>query len=235
LSGTIWFLASANKPPASPAYYRHRGDGTGSRQDREEKVDYIPRLFKSKVEVAARRAMLDQPHIAPIARFLADLRAANPSWEFPDCDPLGGGVDAEILFIFEKPGPKTSEAGGGSGFLSVDNDNPTAANSCAFLDEAGIARERTLFWNVMPGWNGKIAYTKDELKEGPKALRGLLALLPKLRAVVLVGTPTQQTRNAIVALRPGLKIISSAHPSPKVRAMNRPKWDAIPVQWAEAV
>jgi hypothetical protein len=196
------------------------------------KIDYTPRAFRNKDLIAARRAMLRLPHIAPITQFIARLRAANPGWEFPDCDPLGGGVNAEILFLFEKPGPQGAAS---SGILSVDNDDATAAYSSAFLKQAGVARERTLFWNVMPGWNGKIAYTKDELTEGPKALRELLALLPKLHAVVLVGAPAQRAREIIAALRPELKIISSAHPSPRVKASYPAKWAAIPAQWAQAV
>ena len=37
--------------------------------------------------------------------------------EFPDFDPLGGGVRSDMLFVLEKPGPKTSRQGGGSGLL----------------------------------------------------------------------------------------------------------------------
>jgi hypothetical protein len=195
-------------------------------------MDYTPRAFSDKALIADRRAMLAQPHIAPIARLVAALRTENPGWVFPDCDPLGGGTQADILFIFEKPGP---QGAGSSGFLSIDNDDLTAAYTCGFLEKVGIARDRILFWNTMPGWNGKIAYTADELRKGPEALRRLLALLPDLRTVVLVGNPARERAGKLIArLRPDLKVITSAHPSPRVRATNRAKWEAIPAQWAAA-
>jgi hypothetical protein len=170
-----------------------------------------------------------------LARHIAGLRAANPGWEYPDCDPLGGGVNAEILFVFEKPGPKTSEAGGGSGFLSVDNNDGTAANTCAFLEKARIAREKLLFWNAMPGWNGKIAYTAEEIKKGSAAFRDLLTRFPKLRFVVLVGKAAEGVAGPVLAeARPDVQVLVSAYPSPQVYRFNPAKWHAIPAAWAAA-
>jgi hypothetical protein len=61
--------------------------------------------------------MLKDPHVAPLTDFVEHLRRKHQGWEFPDFDPLDGGINAEILFLFEKPGPKTSARGGGSGFI----------------------------------------------------------------------------------------------------------------------
>ncbi len=48
--------------------------------------------------------------------------------EVPDFDPMDAGVEARILFLFEKPGPMTSKHKTGkrvgSGFISRDNDDP---------------------------------------------------------------------------------------------------------------
>jgi hypothetical protein len=46
----------------------------------------------------------------------------------PDFDPLDGGVNAQVLFLLEKPGPMAAEDGkrAGSGFISRDNDDGTA-------------------------------------------------------------------------------------------------------------
>jgi hypothetical protein len=62
--------------------------------------------------------MLQELHIAALSEFVENLRRAHPDWEFPDLDPFDGGSNADILFLFEKPRPKTSARGGGSGFIS---------------------------------------------------------------------------------------------------------------------
>jgi hypothetical protein len=54
--------------------------------------------------------------------YVAELRTSkNADAEFPDFDPLDGGINAKILFLFEKPGPRTSQHDGGSGFISAEN------------------------------------------------------------------------------------------------------------------
>jgi predicted MFS family arabinose efflux permease len=42
----------------------------------------------------------------------AKLRRQRPDWEVPDFAPAGGGIASVVLFLFEKPGPKTAQAGG---------------------------------------------------------------------------------------------------------------------------
>jgi hypothetical protein len=83
--------------------------------------------------------MLWEPHIAPLTAYVATLRDRGMS-EVPDFDPLDSGKDARVLFLFEKPGPKTSEVGGGSGFISRNNDDPTAEATFRFMQEANIPR-----------------------------------------------------------------------------------------------
>ena len=176
--------------------------------------------------------MLHEPHIAPLADYAEKLRAAYPAWEFPDFDPLDGGVNADLLFLLEKPGPRTLAGGKGSGFISRDNDNPTAEAIFAFMKEAGLARGCTVIWNVVPGWNGTLQVTTAELLAGLDALKSLLPLLPKLRTVVLVGQRAQRAAPLVKPL--GLKILASAHPSPQVRASQIEVWRRIPLIWAQA-
>ena len=54
-------------------------------------------------------------------------------------DPRDGGIRAQALFLFEKPGPKANA----SGFISRDNDDPTAENIFRFMNQAGIPRKKT--------------------------------------------------------------------------------------------
>jgi hypothetical protein len=67
--------------------------------------------------------MLYEPHIEPLTLYAARLRESG--FDVPESDPLDGGVNAQVLFQFEKPGPMTASEGG-SGFVSRNNDDPSA-------------------------------------------------------------------------------------------------------------
>lgn len=190
------------------------------------------RTLRFNENIAARRKMTEEPHVAPLARFVAQLRMAEPSKEFPDFDPLDGGTGADILFLFEKPGPKTSSGGLGSGFISRDNDDPTAEATFGFMIQANLPRRRTITWNVIPGWNGTRKVTAEEVHNGVASLAELLRLLPRLRTVVLVGKRAQRAKSLIEPLK--LRVLISAHPSPLVRASRPDAWRAIPNAWAQA-
>jgi uracil-DNA glycosylase len=154
--------------------------------------------------------------------------------EVPEFDPLDEGINAEILFLFEKPGPMTSD-GRGSGFISRNNDDPTAEATYKFMEQAGIPRKLTVTWNLIPCWNGKRKVTGQELREGLTCLDELIRLLPNLRAVVLVGKHAGKAQPYLKGNHPTLRVFTSAHPSPLVKASRRELWDAIPRQWAKAV
>ena len=190
------------------------------------------RSLRSRDAIALRQLMLHEPHIALLTDFVQKLRETHPAWEFPDFDPLDGGCNADILFLFEKPGPKTSARGKGSGFISRNNDDPTAEATFGFMNKAGLPRKRTVIWNVIPGWNGTRKVTRKELRAGVDFLKGLFPLLPKLRTIVLVGQKAQQATSLVEPLH--LWVLSSAHPSPLVRAKHPHVWNAIPLTWALA-
>lgn len=193
-----------------------------------------PRAMRLESVRAERRAMLRLPHIAPLTDYAADLRA-RLNTEVPDFDPLDGGVNARILFLKEKPGPMTSSSRTGrvgSGFISRDNDDPTAEATFRFMAEAGIPREETLMWNVVPGWNGTRKITRQELLDGVGEVRNLLSLLPRVRVVVLVGKKAARAE----PLLNGTSVIvrHSPHNSPLVRASRPDEWARIPMFWADA-
>lgn len=172
-----------------------------------------------------RRALLALPHAAPLAAYAAGLR--RPGAQVPDFDPLDGGTAARVLFVLEKPGPGIHPGG----FVSRDNDTPTAAAVRAFMAQAGLPRRETALWNLVPWWNGTTTVTAAERAAGVQALAGLLALLPGLDTAVLVG----RTAEAARLLLGGVRVLASAHPSPQVRAGFRERWDAIPEVWGKAV
>ena len=188
-----------------------------------------PRSLRDRNERERRSAILRAPHISPLTEFAASLRTADLI--VPNFDPMDGGIDARMLFLFEKPGPKTDPEGG-SGFISRDNDDATAEATFHFMREAFIPRQETVIWNVIPYWNSTVIISKGELPKGRSALPGLLKLLPKLKTVVLVGGQAGRAKQEIEAR--GLKTFKSYHPARKVRNIHPDKWASIPNAWAEA-
>jgi hypothetical protein len=80
------------------------------------------------VLLAAKRERLDEPHVARLGvlvREIANGRGRRGS--VPFIDPDRGGDRPLVLMILESSGPMADTAGG-SGFLSVDNNEETAAN-----------------------------------------------------------------------------------------------------------
>ncbi|MBS8228341.1 uracil-DNA glycosylase [Vannielia litorea] len=179
--------------------------------------------------------MLDQPHIAPLAEYCRSLRSTNRG-TVPDFDPCDGGVAAQMLFLMEKPGPMAGGDGiagrTGSGFVSRDNNDPTAEAILRFMEQAAIGREQSVLWNTVPWWNGTRKVGADELSSGIERLDELLDLLPKVSVVVGVGAKAGKARELVE--RRTLPFIQSAHPSPINRARRRAVWEKIPDQWRAA-
>lgn len=146
--------------------------------------------------------MRRQAHVKPLSDFVDELRAQHPDYQLPDFDPCDGGIEARALLLLEAPGPKAIA----SGFVSRNNPDPTARNLCELLAEAGIARRDTVIWNIVPWYVGEEARIRavvsDDLRESAPQLQPLLALLPKLKHVVLVGKKAQTARSVIACLTP---------------------------------
>lgn len=195
-----------------------------------------PRALRNPDTITDRRSKLNLRHIVPLRDFALSLRSEGRG-AVPDFDPLDGGVDAKILFVMEKPGRMTDRTayGGkvGSGFVSRDNDDPTAEAIWRFMAQAGVERSLTVLWNIVPWWNGKLKVTAEEERQGLVRLGQLVALLPNLAVVVAVGRRAEEAQ-ALVTSR-GLPFYASAHPSPIVRATRFERWAAIPHDWARAL
>lgn len=184
-----------------------------------------PRTLKDPAEVARRRALLSERHVAPLAEFVQSLRG-DRFGHVPDFDPLDGGVGARALFLFEKPGPKAAV----SGFISRNNNDSTAEHAFRFMVQAGLSRDKVCLWNVIPGWNDTVNVTSTEVREGIDCLSDLLVLLPGLRAVVMVGRKAERARRLLEGR--GYELAFSWHPSPKNYSLAREKWLSIPETWA---
>ena len=194
--------------------------------------DDAPRSLRDAAVRERRKAMLGLPHVAPLTAYVARLRERGFG-EVPDFDPLDGGIDAQVLFLFEKPGPMTATRHGkriGSGFISRNNDDATAEATFRFMEQAKLPRRLTVTWNVIPWWNGSVNLTTPELREGAASVQELTGLLPKLRAVVMVGQKAAAARPYLQ--QSGLALFTSDHPSPRVRASWPERWRGIPSEWA---
>lgn len=180
--------------------------------------------------------MLHQLQVKPLTAYTAQLREQG-FVEVPEFDPLDGGVNARVLFLFEKPGPMTAnrEKTSGSGFISRNNDDRTAEATFHFMQQIGIPRRLTVTWNLIPWWNGTRKVTRQELRDGLKCLAGLIDLLPKLRAVVMVGRNAAKAEGYLNEHQPSLRLFFSAHPSPLVKAKFPDKWNTIPTEWAKVL
>jgi uracil-DNA glycosylase len=174
-----------------------------------------PKLLGQSVPLAARLKEIEQPHIAPLTAFVRRLRTRmGASASIPFFDPWDGGINAEVLFLLEAPGPKARN----SGFISRNNPDETAKNFFELLSEAGISRKSSVLWNIVPWYIGtgtKIRPASiSDISSGMQFLEELLDLLPLLRGVVLVGQKAQRAEEFIRKIRPTLTVDTCPHPSP---------------------
>ncbi|MGY2048125.1 uracil-DNA glycosylase [Methylobacterium sp. JK268] len=173
-----------------------------------------PKSLADPAALAARRALLGAPHLAPLRAFAARI-AAEREAPVPEPDPLDGGVAARLLLLLETPGPAT----GRTAFVSRDNPTGTAANLFRLLAEARIARADTLIWNAVPwvihapGARNR-APRPAEIRAGGPYLGELLDLMPDLAVIVLAGRVAQGSAAVLRTLRPDLPVVGVPHPSP---------------------
>ena len=159
---------------------------------------------------------LNLPHIKPLTEFVGEIRSETGLGNnIPYFDPDDGGINARCLFLLEASGPKAVE----SGFISRNNPDETAKNAFIMNQEAGIPREITVSWNIVPWYIGdgqKIrGAKKQDIHDGLPYLFRLLELLPKLEVIVLVGKKAQRVSKDIERQMPGILLKNMHHPSPQ--------------------
>ncbi len=173
-----------------------------------------PKLFRNQSAIEARLTQLQEPHIKPLTSYVEKLRLEVGRLKIPYFDPWDGGVNAECLFLLEAPGGNAVA----SNFISRNNNDETAKNFFSLNCEAGLSRKNTITWNIIPWYIGterkiKAANNKD-ITDGIPHLIRLLALLPNLRVVVLLGRKAERAESYFFNTKPELKILRSPHPSP---------------------
>jgi uracil-DNA glycosylase len=192
--------------------------------------DDQPKSFRQPAVVARRKAMLELPHVAPLTRFVEELRQSlGRSDSVPYFDPVSGGVEARVLFLARDPGPATMR----SGIISINNDDPSAKTMWELQRKVGLARSDSNYWNTVP-WilehptKQKVGGTPEmrgptlaEIRDARIWFDRLISLLPRLRVVVCLGRDAQRGFREFAASQPDYRrflLIETWHPS--MRALN---------------
>jgi uracil-DNA glycosylase len=137
--------------------------------------------------------------------------------EVPGFDPCNGNEKAKYLFLLEAPGPKAVE----SGRISFENPDPSAREFGKQLATAGISRSEIAIWNIVPWYIGNSDGTAiraadgEDVREGIKYLSLLLASMPNLKCIILVGGAARRAHMFLSRLTTA-RIVSCHHPSIRV-------------------
>ena len=199
----------------------------------------IARAFRDDAVRDERLGRIDEPHVKQLNDWVRSLRSRlGGDAIVPWFDPADGGVGASILWLLEAPGPKATLERGGSGMVSCDNNDRTALNAFETRQEAGVARDRVVHWNVIPYYLGsdtKIrAWAHDDVAAVGPLLGELMALLPRVRCVILGGAAAQKAWRDHQPRGYRGHAIDCPHPSP-TNVNTRPGTrDAIVAAWSRA-
>ncbi|TWS22240.1 hypothetical protein FK268_20955 [Tsukamurella sputi] len=165
------------------------------------------------------------PHVRPVNELVDRLREERDGAFVPYVAPTYGGVNARLLALLQDPGPKTrADSHDGSGMLCIENADPTAERYKTLLAEAGIDVSDIQAWNSFP-WqptttvrrgHRTLAPTEEDVRHATDALARLVALLPRLRVVLLHGVQAKaawpRLQQAYPELAAGVRVIDSWHP-----------------------
>lgn len=154
------------------------------------------------------------PHVRPINELVDGLRDDTRGW-MPHVAPLHGGTEARVLSVLRDPGPATRD-GRGSGFLCIENDDPTAERQLRMFTDVGIAMADITPWNAYP-WYINAAPRPAQLDAGVAPLVELLGLMTGVRVVFLQGNHARDgwarltTRHPVLARKID-RVITTFHP-----------------------
>jgi len=186
-----------------------------------------PGLTATRGFLGVKRTRLFEAHVAPLNRLVERLREeGRPS---PWFDPDSGGTSSRVMFLLESPGPMASAAHG-SGLISIDNDDQTAARFFRLTQEAGLDRGAYLNWNVVPWYVSTDRRNQNaapvDFVDAEPWLHDLLGLLPSLDIVVTMGNFARDcwVRYLRHDDAPLLRLAVTAHPSASARR-SRPSFE----------
>ncbi len=97
---------------------------------------------------APRRGRTDDRDTGKMNRWVDGLRSTLGE-QIPYFDPAAATRGARVLLLFQDPSQEAEE---GSGFISRHNNDQTARNAYLATEDAGLAYDVSLHWNVVPWW-----------------------------------------------------------------------------------
>lgn len=185
-------------------------------------------MNKNPGYLAGKRSRVLDAHVEPLNVLVEGWRREGR--DVPWADPDLGGIHSRILFLLESPGPASS-AGHGSGFISPDNGDQSAARFWRLSRDAGLDPRTYMNWNVVPWYvsaTGKAANAADV--DGEAALPYLhqfVALLTELQVVVAMGGFAERwwLRYLRRPESPVLPLVCVPHPSASARR-SRPRFES---------
>lgn len=143
----------------------------------------------------------------------------------PKFEPSNGNEGARLLFVLERPGPKsvgTTQAGG-SGVISQYNNDPSAKTMRALLELSGLQSDDICLTNIVPHVRSERAkvsnerVTRDEIFMGVSRLIEVIDAMPNLETVILVGTKAQKIESflqvELQTRRPEVSVTTMFHTS----------------------
>lgn len=157
--------------------------------------------------------------VGPLNKWVDEVRVSTKE-SVPYFDPRAATEGADVLVLLQDP---SGEAQVGSGFISRDNNDPTAHNTTLAAEAAGLSYARSLHWNVVPWWVANPDFAPRPLAAEARRAAPLLAELMDLlesppKTVLLLGKQAQAAwsqllLNASSELK-RLPVIEAPHPSP---------------------
>ena len=132
---------------------------------------------------------VEDDSVAELTALCRKLQDQQPGSRVPLIDPVHDVDEARVISLQIAPGPVTS-----SGFLSLRNDDPTAARLAAVYEAAGLEPRFGIPWNVFP-WelpDGGTKLTPDQVKAGIRPLKELMRIAYRTSAIVAHGTEAKR-------------------------------------------
>lgn len=143
-------------------------------------------LMSSPDFVQAQMGKIHDENIEPVTQLCLKLQDGVPGSRVPLIDPVHDLDETRIISLQISPSPGTS-----SGFLSLQNDDPTAERLAEVYAAAGLDHKYGMPWNVHP-WDlpeeQNTALTPKQIKTGVKPFKQFLELTYRASAVVAHGT-----------------------------------------------
>jgi hypothetical protein len=189
----------------------------------------------------AQLAQVFDPRVRAVNELCDALSLEKPGVSVPYVAPHYNAANATILTLSSNPGPFAIGGAGDTdshpGFLSLENDDPSAERMSEVFATVGLSDEHVLPWNAYP-WYVHQAYPnglpEGLLAEGLDPLKKLLELHPQIRTVVAHGKDakramrqfTSKKRFAPFVAERELKVWEARHTGNRTFVMDATERDA---------